>query len=367
MTMKRLLVDAHQDLAWNILTFGRDYTLSAEKTRQREAGGLAPQVNGDTLLGYPDYIRGNVAIVFATLFAAPLRAKGGDWDKQAYADSNQAKKLYSDQLDVYYRLMDQAPDKFRLVRSALELDSVLKAWSASDEQQTNPPVGLVPLMEGGDAIRSFDELPEWWERGVRILGPAWMSTRFCGGTREPGPLTKEGHSLLEAMSEIGFTLDLSHMDRESAQKALDIYNGPIIASHSNALRQVKDGDSNRFLDDDIIESIVEHDGVIGVVPYNRFLIQTWKNSDPREACPLDMVIAQIDYICQKAGDARHVGFGTDFDGGFGLQQVPNGIDSIADLEKLVPMLATQGYNEGDINAIYGGNWINLLRKSLPST
>ena len=74
--MKRLSVDAHQDLAWNILTFGRDYTLSAAETRQREAGGLAPQVNGDTLLGYPDYMRGNVALVFATLFAAPVRAKG---------------------------------------------------------------------------------------------------------------------------------------------------------------------------------------------------------------------------------------------------------------------------------------------------
>ena len=211
--------------------------------------------------------------IFATLFAAPLRAKGGEWDKQSYVDSNQARKLYSDQLDVYYRLMDQAPDKFRLVRSALELDSVLKAWSASDEQQTNPPVGLVPLMEGGDAIRSLDELPEWWERGVRIIGPAWMSTRFCGGTREPGPLTKEGHSLLEAMSEIGFTLDLSHMDRKSAQKALDIYDGSIIASHSNALRQVKDGDSNRFLDDEIIERIVEHDGVIGVVPLTASLFR----------------------------------------------------------------------------------------------
>ena len=122
--MKRLIVDAHQDLAWNILTFGRDYTLSAEETRQREAGGLAPQVNGDTLLGYPDYIRGNVAIIFATLFAAPVRAKAGEWDKQIYADSNQARQLYSDQLDVYNQLVDRASDKYRLVRSTLELDSI---------------------------------------------------------------------------------------------------------------------------------------------------------------------------------------------------------------------------------------------------
>ncbi len=79
-----------------------------------------------------------------------------------------------------------------------------------------------------------------------------------------------------------------------------------------------------------------------------------------------MVAAQIDYICQKAGDSRHVGFGTDFDGGFGLQQVPAGIDTIADLHKLVPMLASQGYNQDDIDSIFGGNWIDFLKKSLPT-
>jgi membrane dipeptidase len=365
--MKRLTVDAHQDLAWNILTFGRDYTLSAADTRQREAGGLAPQVNGDTLLGYPDYMRGNVALIFATLFAAPVRAKAGDWDKLTYVDSNQARHLYSDQLDAYKYLVDRAPEKFRLVLSTRDLESVLSAWSSDEEEKPDLPVGLIPLMEGGEAIRSLDELAEWWERGVRIIGPAWMSNRFCGGTREPGPLTQEGRSLLDAMAEIGFMLDLSHMDWAAAREALDVFEGPILASHANALRQVKDGESNRFLTDDIIERIVEHKGVIGVVPFNRFLIQTWKNSDPREACPLEMVAAQIDYICQKAGDTSHVGFGTDFDGGFGLQHVPAGIDTIADLHKLVPMLASRGYNEEDINAIYGGNWIKLLKKSLPSS
>jgi membrane dipeptidase len=363
----RILVDAHQDLAWNMLTFSRDYTLSAAETRQREEGSLAVRVNGDTLLGYPDYLRGGVAVVFATLFAAPIRARSGEWDKQTYVDSNHAHRLYSGQLDAYYHLIDRAPDKFRLALTTRDLDDVLSAWSHPDNEKVNPPVGLVPLMEGEDAIGSLDELPEWWERGVRIIGPAWMSTKFCGGTREPGPLTMDGHALLDIMAERGFTLDLSHMDWEAAHEALDIFEGPIIASHSNALRQVKEGDSNRFLTDDLIEEIVEHDGVIGVVPYNRFLVQTWTNSDPRSACPLEMVAAQIDYICQKAGDALHVGIGTDFDGGFGLQHVPAEIDTIADLHKLVPMLAARGYNEGDINAVFGGNWINFLKRSLPST
>jgi membrane dipeptidase len=243
---------------------------------------------------------------------------------------------------------------------------VLSAWNNPNEEAAGHKVGLIPLMEGADCIRRVVEVEEWWERGVRIIGPAWMATKFCGGTREPGPLTKEGHELLEAMAHLGFTLDLSHMAWEAAREALDEYEGPIIASHSNAIRKVKNGSLNRFLTDEIIEGIIERNGVIGVVPFNRFLIQGWKNSDPREDCPLEMVAEQIDYICQKAGNPYHVGFGTDFDGGFGLQHVPPEIDTIADLHKLAPMLENRGYNDRDIDAIFSANWITHLKKNLPA-
>ena len=56
-----------------------------------------------------------------------------------------------------------------------------------------------------------------------IIGPAWMSTKFCGGTREPGPLTKDGHALLDVMADMGFALDLSHMDWEAAHEALGYF------------------------------------------------------------------------------------------------------------------------------------------------
>jgi len=368
-----LLVDAHQDLAWNILTYGRDYTRSVDETRRLEKDSMAVEQNGDTLLSWQEYQRGRVAVVFATLFAAPIRAKMGEWDKQFYADSEQAYRIYRGHMDVYARLFDQHPDKFRPVRTKRELDSVIETWTRPiAEDSPNPvgkapPVGIVHLMEGADCIRRLDDLEEWWELGVRVIGPAWMSTRYCGGTREPGPLTDEGRALLEAMSSFGFTLDLSHMAWESANEALDRYEGPIIASHSNALKLVKGSDSNRHLTDEIIERIIERDGVIGVVPFNRFLVHGWQNNDPRSAVPLEMVAAQIDYVCQKAGNTKHSGFGTDFDGGFGLQHVPSEIDTIVDLHKLAPMLAARGYNAADITAIFGGNWINHLKKSLPTS
>lgn len=361
--MTHFIIDAHQDLAWNTLTFGRDYSLSALETRRRENGNFVVENNGDSTLGWPEFQTGRVALIFATLFAAPYRGKVDEWDTQTYETTEQAHHIYKKQLDVYNQLFDQHPDKFSPIRTPRELDSLFEKWT----QPTTPaPTGLVMLMEGAECVRSVDELDDWWERGVRIIGPAWLSTRFCGGTREPGPLTAEGRALLDGMAERGFSLDISHMAWESALEALDRYQGPIIASHANPLRMVKNGTSNRFLTDEIIDHLIQRNGVMGIIPFNRFLDQQWKNTDPRSNCSLEQVADHIDYICQRAGNTQHVGFGTDFDGGFGLQQIPPELDTIADLQKLDPLLSMRGYSKDDIRGIFGQNWFTHLQKSLPA-
>ena len=88
-----ILVDAHQDLAWNMLSFGRDYTRPVAETRRREAGTITPGYTGDTLLGWPEYQKGRVAVVFSTLFAAPARRSLGNWDTQSYITTAQASAL----------------------------------------------------------------------------------------------------------------------------------------------------------------------------------------------------------------------------------------------------------------------------------
>jgi len=360
-----LIVDAHEDLAYNILSFGRDYTQSAADTRAREADTEVPMHNGDTLLGWPDFQRGRVAVVFSTLFVTPVRRKLGAWETQIYEDANQAHTLYSAQLDVYHRLTDEHPDKFRLIQTRRDLEAVLTIWASADDE--NHPVGLVVLMEGAEGVRSPAELEEWWARGVRLIGPAWAGTRFCGGTREPGPLTPEGYALLEELASLGFTLDISHMDEQAVLQALEIYPGPIVASHANAKSLLKGTDSNRFLSDRVIQGLLERDGIIGVVPLNSFLRAGWKIGERREEVTLHHLVAQIDFICQMAGDARHAGLGSDFDGGFGLQSVPTGIDSIADLQKLAPLLEEKGYTLQEIAAILGENWLAHLRRALPES
>ena len=130
---------------------------------------------------------------------------------------------------------------------------------------TEHPVGLVILMEGAEALEMPEELVEFWERGVRIVGPVWAGTRYCGGTKEYGPVTRDGRRLLETMAELGMILDLSHMTEQSALQALDFYPGAIIASHANARAILRDG-GERQLTDLTLQRLFERDGVVGVVP-----------------------------------------------------------------------------------------------------
>ena len=364
-----LIVDSHEDLAWNLLTFERDYSRSAAETRQREKDQPMAVQAGEELLGWPDYQRGQVAVVFSTLFAAPARRRVGKWENQIYPDNDyeSAYRLYFAQLMAYHRLGEEYPEKFHMIQFISDLDELLSDWEKPTSTKKGHPVGLVVLMEGAEAIRSLDELDEWWSLGLRAIGPAWAGTRYCGGTLEPGPLSKEGHDLLDEMAKFNFALDLSHMDEEAALQALDAYPGPVMVSHGNCAALLPDVDTNRHLTDRLIRGILEREGVIGVVPYNRFLKAGWEKGDPRQGILLEHLIPHIDHICQMAGEASHVGIGSDFDGGFGLQSIPEDVDTIADLQNLVPLLTRRGYSEDDIASILSGNWLDHLRSWLPES
>lgn len=362
-----IIVDAHQDLAWNTQTFGRNYTRAASETRAIEANSPTIQHNGETLLGWPEYQRGRVAVIFSTLFASPARRRMGDWERVFYPDTDfsAARKLYWTQLETYHRLADDHPDKFTLLASRADLERTLDHWRS---QPDNHPVGLLPLMEGADAIRHPSELAAWWDFGLRVIGLAWTGTRYCGGTREPGPLTDEGRALLKAMADFPFLLDLSHMDEPAALESLDYYAGPVIATHGNCLALLPGVDTNRQFSDRVIRGVIQRGGVVGVVPFNVFLKVGWSltHNSRREEISLSVLADHIDHICQLAGNVNHAGIGSDFDGGFGLQSVPHEIDTIADLHKLSDFLMPRGYSDADMEAILGGNWIRCLRESLPT-
>lgn len=362
-----LLVDAHADIAYNMLKYDRDYTRTVAETRALEAGSQTVKENDDTLISWHEYQRGNIAIIFSTLFATPLRFKSHDGEKQVYKTFDEAHKLYSAQLDVYHRMQDSMPDKFRILASKRDLDLHLQQWQDAATDAVSRPVGMVILMEGAEAVRHPAELEMWHNRGVRLIGPAWVGTRYCGGWREPGPLTEDGRKLLAAMADFNFTLDLSHMDERAAVEALDVYDGPIVGTHGNCAALMPNANTNRHFTDRIIEGIIERDGVVGVVPFNTYLKVGWSRDKghARADVPLDVLANHIDHICQLAGDSLHAGIGSDFDGGFGLQSVPPEIETVADLQKLVSLLQARGYSETDTTNILGGNWLARLKRDLP--
>jgi membrane dipeptidase len=360
-------IDSHEDIAYNALAFGRNYLHSAEEIRQTEADGPIPARAGHATLGWPNYQRGQVALVFGTLFIAPKRFQGGPWDTQSYVDSAEAAPLYRKQVDFYRRLADQAPEKFRLVQSRADLAAVLAPWEKSQTAypEATHPTGILMSMEGAEGIFRPEELEEYWAMGLRAVGPVWAGTRFCGGTQEPGGFSSEGYHLLEVMGDLGYILDLAHMTEQSALQALDRYPGTVIASHVNARALLKNFPGERHFTDVTIRRLAERGGVMGILPFNGFLLPGWKPKDDRKLVTLSHVVAHIDYVCQLTGSAEFVAIGTDFDGGFGWPSIPLEMDTIADLPLVEKMLGERGYAEKDIEAILHGNWKKMLERSLP--
>ena len=290
---------------------------------------------------------------------APANKEPSPWDRLEYKTPREAYDLALKQWDVYQRLADET-DTIRLIRTTRDLDAVLATWA---DGVTKHQQGFVLLMENADPILEPQQFEEWYERGVRLVGPAWQATRYCGGTGQPGGLTALGRELLEVMGSFNAILDLSHMAEEAYLEAVDRYPGVLIASHSNPRKFCT---TDRHLSDEMIRLLAERDGVMGVVLYNRFLSNEWRRGDRKSDVPFATLLDVIDYYCQITGSAAHVGIGTDFDGGFGAESTPEGIDTVTDLIKIGDGLRARGYSDADIDAVLSGNMLRKLRQALPA-
>ncbi|MGB8647601.1 MAG: membrane dipeptidase [Anaerolineae bacterium] len=347
--MPRLIVDAHEDIAFNAIALGRDFHTSAHEKRalEREA-----QHEGMALVGLPDLMRGNVRIVFGTLYVSP-RNGGLPYAGSSYSTAEEAEAAAREQLD-YYRALTQDPH-ISLIRTRADLDRVV---------DTPGSLGFVVLMEGADPIVHPEDATRWFEDGVRIVGPSWRGTRYAGGTGQPGPLTDIGRQLMVQLARAGLILDTSHMAEESFFQALDLFYGPVIASHSNARHFVP---TDRHLSDEMIKAIIARDGVIGAVIFNAFLKRGWREDGAvKHAVTLSDVLDHIKHICDLAGDTLHVGIGSDFDGGYGAEATPREIDTVADLQRIGEALANAGFKDDEVEGILSGNWLRLLRRTLPT-
>jgi membrane dipeptidase len=125
---------------------------------------------------------------------------------------------------------------------------------------------------------------------------------------------------------------------------------------------------DRQLSDDMIRVILDRDGVIGAV-FDAWMVQPgWVQygTENRITCTIENVVDHIDYVCQMAGTADHAAIGTDLDGGYGVEQTPTDLDTIADVQKVPDILRGRGYSEADVAKIMHGNWMRFLERSLPA-
>lgn len=350
-----LIVDAHEDVAVNAVYDKRDMRRSALETRADEKNTPVAKHSGLCMVGLPEWLAGRVGVVFGTIFAPP--AHPGESAVGRYTNAEEAYALGRVQLDYYHRFASES-EQVCLVTNNAGLTSVLDSWEGA-----NPQVGIVVLMEGADPIRVPSEAERWYEGGVRLVGLSWgTGSRYAGGNERQFPLTDAGRELLSVMGDLGMVLDVSHLAEEAFYEAMDRFEGVIIASHANPRARVP---GPRQLSDAMIRRLLDRDGVIGVIPYNRLLKPGWTRSDPKEAVVLDDLVGAVDHICQVVGDAAHVGIGSDFDGGFGAESAPEGLDTVADLPRIGEALADRGYSEHDVAAVMGENWLRVLRNSLP--
>ncbi len=345
----RLMIDAHEDIAYNAIALGRDFLASASEKRAQE--GSSPR-DGTAMTGLPDALRGNVRVIFSTLYVAP-RASEPRFPGSVYDTAEEAEAAAREQL-AYYAQVTRDP-RLNWIKQRADLEQVVNS--------TEPRVGLVVLMEGADPIVKPEDARSWFDAGVRIVGPAWHGTRYSGGTHTPGPLTPLGRALMPELARAGLILDTSHMAEESFFQALDLFEGTVIASHSNVRKFVP---TDRQLSDEMIRALIARDGVIGIVLFNSFLKAGWREAGAhKQDVSLATAVDHLKYICDLAGDARNVGIGTDFDGGFGVESAPRELDTVADLSKFSDALSAANFGDEDIDHILGGNWLRILRHALP--
>lgn len=359
-----LIVDAHLDLSWNALQWNRDLTRSVYTIRGQEAG-IPGKGRGANTVALPEMQRGRVALSFATLLA---RSTGTAVPHVDYPSSAQANGIACGQL-AYYRALEQQ-GAVRIIADSDALNQHMAEWAmweaAADENAAaapdgTPPLGFVISMEGADPILSPEHLPEWWAAGLRALGPTHYGPgRYAGGTGTELGLTEMGKRLLVEMGRLGMLLDMTHLSDQSFWQALELYDGPLLASHNNCRALVP---HQRQFSDDQLRAIIERDGVIGAA-FDTWMLQPgWiVGVSENSALTIASVVDHIDHICQLAGNSRHAAIGSDLDGGFGREQSPSDLDTIADLQQLTGLLAGRGYADDDISAILHGNWLRLLRR-----
>jgi len=355
---KRLIFDAHLDLAMNAIEWNRDLRKSLQEIRQRELFMKDKPDRGNGTVCFPELRAGNIGVVVATQLSrvTPLGTGLPGWNspQQAWA-MTQAQRLW-------YKEMEKLGE-MKLIQNLADLEHHLNEWNAT-ENKDGLAIGYILSLEGADSLVNVDYLYEAHSYGLRALGLSHFGPgRYAPGTRKTGKLDPKAYELMREMSKLHMILDVTHLTDEGFDEVLDFYDGPIWASHHNVRKIVP---NQRQLTDDQIKRLINRGAVIGG------MLDCWAMdvrfidtvSDPWQLdIKLEMLIDHWDHICQIAGNAQHIGIGSDLDGIFGTEQSPWDLNAISDLQKYEFLLQNRGYTDQQIDDIFHGNWLRFLRNN----
>jgi membrane dipeptidase len=359
-----LIFDAHLDLAMNALEWNRDLRWTVPEIRESERGMTDRPDRGHGTVSFDSMRSGRVGLCVATQIARFVTRDSPipGWHSQAQAWAQSQGQL------AWYRAMEEAGEMVQIADAA-SLERHLARWtSAGDEGSgvcdSNAPIGYVLSLEGADSIVTIGHLERAYAQGLRAVGPAHYGPGvYAQGTNATGGLGEKGRTLLREMEQLGIILDATHLCDESFWESLEVFRGPVWASHNNCRALVP---HSRQYSDEQITALVERGAVIGVAFDAWMLVPDWvrgSSTPQNRGVTLAQVVDNIDHICQVSGNALHAGIGSDLDGAFGIEQGPADLDTIADLQKLPALLAARGYSAKDIENVCSGNFLRFLRKA----
>lgn len=354
-----LIIDAHLDLSMNALEWNRDLTRPVSEIREREKGMTDKLDRAIGVVSLPALREGKIGLVVATQIARYVE-KGSNlpgWHSPAQAWAQSQGQL------TWYKTMEELGE-MKQITNVDDLNSHIQLWEDDSIADSSKPVGFILSLEGADSLVDISYLEKAYANGLRALGPAHYGPgRYAPGTGMTGPLTADGVELVKEMDRLGMILDVTHLTDVGFDQALNLFKGPVWASHHNSRTLV---DHQRQLTDDQIKELIRRDAVIGGSLDVWMMVPGWVRgkSDPfKDGAPLEKIIDHYDHICQLAGNSRHIAVGSDLDGMFGKEQCPYDLETIADLQNLEGLLSKRGYSQEDIENVLHGNWLRFLRKN----
>ena len=368
-----LIIDGDYPMALAVQA-NRDLTMSIEEARN--APPLCHPDSGwddeQIMATLPEMRRGKVAAALVKVAVDMERPGaiipgGPRSDHLAYA-------LGQGQM-AYYHIL-QATGDARLLRTREEFRSHMAEWSGAAEYD-DLPVGFLLGMEGADPILWPSQVHEWYEQGLRVISLGhYGPSRYAHGTGTgtDGGLFDGAAELLQEMDSLGMVLDVTHTSDESVRQALDIFTGPVLASHQNC-RAIVPGE--RQFDDEMLRRIIDRGAVIGASMdtwmLTRRVEKDWGGNKherqefyPPEEVTLRDLADHIEHVSELAGNTLHAAIGGDTDGQGGAEGAPFDVDTVADYQKVADVLAERGWNDGDIENVMYRNWQRFFEQTLPA-